>query len=188
MTETVTKAMKRPGAVPAALTGLGVLAALLAINFVQGLFSALGLAATATIDQSYLGAIWFGQLAGSLTGPLPFAIGYFLCLWQVAPIAPKLRLAHVVTRALLACLLGAPVIWIVAWVMQLVVDVSSFAPEFQGGIVMGKLAPDALLALFHALAITAGYVPVGVLAAILLWGWLQRHPLDKPVHGTLDEV
>jgi len=188
MTETVAKALKRPGALPAALTGLGVLAALLAINFVQGLFSALGLAATATIDQSYLGSIWFGQLLGTLTGPLPFAIGYFLCLWQVAPIAPQLRLAHVVTRALLASLLGAPVIWIVAWVTQLVSDVSSFAPEFQGGIVVGKLGPDALVALFRALAITAGYVPVAVLAAILLWGWLQRHPLDRPVHGTLDEV
>jgi len=106
----------------------------------------------------------------------------------VAPIAPQLRLAHVVTRSLLASLLGAPVIWIVAWVTQLVTDVSSFAPEFQGGIVIGKLGPDALVALFHALAITAGYLPVAVLAGILLWGWLQRHPLDKPVHGTLDEV
>jgi hypothetical protein len=188
MSETVTKAMKRPGVVPAALTGLGVLAALLAIGFVQSLFSALSLVATASIDGGYVGQIWFAQLVSSLTGPLPFAVGVFLCLWQVAPIAPALRLAHVVTRSILAALIGGGVMWIVFWVVQLVADVAQVAPEFQGGIVFGKLGPDAIEALFRALAVTAGYLPVAVLAGILLWGWLQRHPLDKPVHGTLDEV
>jgi hypothetical protein len=188
MSETVTKAMKRPGVVPAALTGLGVLVALLVIGFVQSIFGALSLAATASIDSSYVGRIWFGQLVNSLTGPLPFAVGLFLCLWQVAPIAPTLRLAHVVTRSLLAALIGGGVMWIVFWVVQLVADVASFAPEFQGGMVIGKLGPDAVEALFRALAVSTGYLPVAVLAGILLWGWLQRHPLDKAVHGTLDEV
>jgi hypothetical protein len=188
MSETVTKAMKRPGVVPAALTGLGVLVALLAIGFVQSVFGALALAATASIDGSYVGQIWFGQLVSSLTGPLPFAVGVFLCLWQVAPIAPALRLAHVVTRSILAALIGGGVMWIVFWVVQLVADAAQVAREFQGGIVFGKLGPDAVEALFRALAVTAGYLPVAVLAGILLWGWLQRHPLDKPVHGALDEV
>ena len=188
MSETITKAMRRPGAVPAFLAGVGVLVVLLAIGFVQSLFSALSLVATASIAQDYAGQIWFGQLVSSATGPLPFAIGVFLCLWQVAPIAPGLRLAHVVTRSVLAALLGGAVMWIVLWAVQLIADVASFAPEFQGGIVVGKLGPDALQALFRALAITAGYLPVAVLAGILLWGWLQRHPLDKAVHGALDEV
>jgi len=188
MSETITKAMKRPGATPAALAGLGVFVALLAIGFVQSLFSTLSLVAAASIAQNYVGQIWFGQLVNSLTGPLPFAVGVTLCLWQVAPIAPALRLAHVVTRSLLAAVLGALLMWIVIWVAQLIGDVTAFAPEFQGGILFGKLGPDAIEALFRALSITAGYLPVTVLAGILLWGWLQRHPLDKPVHGTLDEV
>ena len=188
MSETITKAMKRPGVVPASLAALGVFVALLVIGFLQALFSTLSVIATASIAQDFAGQVWFGQLVTSLTGPLPFAVGVFLCLWQVAPIAPALRLAHVVTRSILAALLGAAVMWIVLWITQVIVDASSFAPEFQGAVVFGKLGPDALEALFRALAITAGYLPIAVLAGILLWGWLQRHPLAKPVHGTLDEV
>ena len=188
MSETITKAMKRPGVVPAFLAGLGVFVALLVIGFLQALFSTLSIIATASIAQNYVGQVWFGQLVNSLTGPLPFAAGMFLCLWQVAPIAPALRLAHVVTRSSLAALLGAAAMWIVLWIMQLIVDAAGFAPEFQGAIVFGKLGPDALEALFRALAVTAGYLPIAVLAGILLWGWLQRHPLAKPVHGALDEV
>jgi len=188
MTETVTKAMKRPGVVPAFLTGLGVFVALLAIGFVQSLFTTLSLVTAASIAQDYVGQIWFGQLVNSLTGPLPFAVGVFLCLWQVAPIAPALRLAHVVTRSILAALLGGAAMWIVIWIAELIADVAGFASEFRGGVLVGKLGPDLLEALFRALSITAGYLPVTVLAGILLWGWLQRHPLDKPVHGALDEV
>lgn len=188
MSEAITKAMKRPGAAPAFLTGLGVFVVLLAIGFVQSLFSTLSLLATALIAQDYVGQIWFGLLVNSLSGPLPFAIGVFLCLWQVAPIAPVLRLAHVVTRSSLAAVLGGAVMWLVLWIMQVVADAASVAPEFQGAIVFGKLGPDALQALFRALAVTAGYLPVAVLAGILLWGRLQRHPLDTPVHGALDEV
>jgi len=188
MSETITKAMKRPGAAPAALAGLGVLLVLLIIGFLQGLFTTLGVAATSTIDGGYFGQLWTAQLVGLATGPLPFAVGVFLGLWQVAPIAPTLRLAHVVTRSVLAALLGGAVMWIVFWVAQLVVEVAGFAREFQGAVLFGKLGPDAIGAAFRALSVTTGYLPIAVLAGILLWGWLQRHPLDKPVHGALDEV
>jgi len=188
MTETITKAMKRPGVVPAFVAALGVFVALLLIGFVQGVFSTLSAITNASIPQGYLGQIWFGQVLSSLTGPLPFTVGVFVCLWQVAPIAPKLRLAHVVTRSILAALLGAAVMWVVLWALQVTVDVAGLAPEFRGSAALAKLGPDALVALFHALAVTTGYLPVTVLAGILLWGWLQRHPLDKPVHGALDEV
>jgi hypothetical protein len=132
--------------------------------------------------------LWFGLFLNSVTGPLPFAVGLFLCLWQVAPIAPALRLAHVVTRSVLAALFGGILMWLVLWISQLVVDALPSAPQFQGSIVFGKLEPDAIQALFRSLALTVGYLPVAVLAGILLWGWLQRHPLDKTVHGALDEV
>jgi hypothetical protein len=188
MTETITKAMKRPGVVPAFLTALGVFVTVLVTDFLQTVFSTLSAIAGASISADYVGTLWFGLFLNSVTGPLPFALGVFLCLWQVAPIAPGLRLAHVVTRSVLAALLGGVLAWLVFWISQLVVDVLPFAREFQGSIVFGKLEPDAVQALFRALALTVGYLPIVVLAGILLWGWLQRHPLGTRVHGALDEV
>lgn len=188
MSETITKAMKRPGVVPAAIAGLGVFGVLLAIGFVQAVLATLSAVAWSSIAGDYLGQIWSDQLLSSLTGRLPFAVGVALCLWQVAPIAPTLRLAHVVTRSILAALFGGAVVWLALVTPQIIVEVASTPFQTPAGDVLGKLGLDALQDLFRALALTAGYMPVAVLAAILLWGWLQRHPLDTPVHGTLDEV
>lgn len=188
MSEVITKAMKRPGALPAFLAGLGVFAALLAIGFLQSLLSTLAVVVGHAAGQAFVGSLWTGQLIGSLSGPLPFAIGVFLCFWQVAPIAPVLRLAHVVTRSILAALLGGAVMWVVFVVIQVLIDISQAPFSFHPGDVFGTLGSDALQSLFRALGVTVGYLPVVVLSGILLWGWLQRHPHDKPVHGALDEV
>jgi hypothetical protein len=182
MSQTIAKAITRPGIVPAFWAGFGVFAVLLAIGFVQALFSTLHLVFLETSAQDFVGPVWSAQLSNSLTGPLPFAVGVFLCIWQVAPIAPVLRLAHVVTRSILAALLGAAVIWLVIFVSVVIIDIS------QSSFVGGELGPDAAGALFQALGIAVGYLPVAVLAGILLWGWLQRHPLGTPVGGALDEV
>ena len=52
MSQTITKAMARPGVVPAFLTALGVFVALLVIGFLQALFSTLSVVATASIAQN----------------------------------------------------------------------------------------------------------------------------------------
>jgi hypothetical protein len=188
MSETITKAMARPGIVPAFLAGLGVFVALLVIGFLQALFSTLQVVTAEPAGQDFVGAVWGGQVFNSLTGPLPFAVGVFLCFWQVAPIAPVLRLAHVVTRSILAALVGGAVMWLVTFIAVIVLDISQAPFSFRAADVFGQLGPDALRALFQALSVTAGYLPIAVLAGILLWGWLQRHPLATPVHGALDEV
>ncbi|MEP6842290.1 MAG: hypothetical protein ABJA11_02130 [Pseudolysinimonas sp.] len=188
MSETLTKAMKRPGVFPAFLAGLGVFAALVVIGFLQSLFSTLGFVASAPAGHDYAGQLWFAQLVSSLTGSLPFAVGVFLSFWQLAPIAPSLRLAHVVTRSILASLLGGAAMWVVFVIAQVLVDISQAPFSFHAVEVFGRLGPDALQSLFRALAVTTGYLPVAVLAGILLWGWLQRHPLERAVHGALDEV
>jgi hypothetical protein len=188
MTETLTKAIKRPGAVPAFLAGLGVFATLLLIGFVRTLLSTAYAVTAASAGADYVGAIWSQRLQESLSGLLPFAAGVFLCFWQIAPIAPVLRLAHVVTRSLLAAVVGAAVMWLAYMVVEVVVEVANTPFATPAVEVIQRLGPDALQALFRALAVTAGYLPVAALAGILLWGWLQRHPLDRPVHGALDEV
>lgn len=188
MSQTITKAITRPGFVPAFLAGLGVFVLLLAIGFVQTLLSTLRVIAQEPSGGDFVGQVWSGQLIESLTGPLPFAVGVFLCVWQLAPIAPSLRLAHVVTRSILAALLGGAVMWVVLVVEQVLLDVSRAPFSFHADQVFGTLGTDALSSLFGALGAAVGYLPVVALAAIVLWGWLQRHPLDTPVSGALDEV
>jgi hypothetical protein len=125
-------------------------------------------------------------LVSSGAGPLPFAIGVFLSFWQLAPIAPKLRLAHVVTRSLLATLIGGVLLWAVFVVAQAIADL--VAPT--GGVLhaFDGFGQDMLIALLRSLSALVGYLPSVALAGILLWGWLQRHPHAKRVHGMLDEV
>src|ERR1700712_3647930 len=143
MSERLSKAIARPGVAPAFFAGLGVFATLLVIAFVQALFSTLSLL-TQSPGGDFLGQLWLAQLSGSLSGPLPFAIGVFLCFWQLAPIAPVLRLAHVVTRSILAAVAGAAVIFVVFLISIVIVEISS--GPFQGGEFLDRLGQNALIA------------------------------------------
>ncbi len=188
MPDAITKAITRPGVGPAFCAALGVFALLLVSSFLRstlGTLSAIAQSGTAGLSPLQ---IWAGQLVDSLTGPLPFAVGVFLCFWQLAPIAPVLRLAHVVTRSVLAALLGAAAMWIVFVIVQLGSDIAAAPFSFHAQRVFGSLGADAVGFLFSAVGAMVGYLPSVALAAILLWGWLQRHPPARPVHGALDEV
>ncbi|MDP9028293.1 MAG: hypothetical protein M3N46_12235 [Actinomycetota bacterium] len=187
MPDSITKAITRPGLVPAFFAGLGVFLLLLGIASLQSLFTTLSVISGTSAAGDYAGQILATQLLASGAGPLPFSIGVFLSFWQLAPIAPKLRLAHVVTRSLLATLIGGLLLWIVFVLAQLITDLVS--PPAGGTIhALGSFGPDVLTALLRALAAILGYLPSVALAGILLWGWLQRHPQAKRVHGVLDEV
>jgi hypothetical protein len=181
----VVKALRRPGALPALLTSLGVFGFLLVQNVANGLIRAARDAAYGgDLPGPDVGSIWAAELALAFGGPLFFAIGVFVCLWQVAPIVAELRLAHVVTRALLASTVGAACVWVLkffAGLIQIAVDpLLRRFPEVVGG-----LAFDALM---DSLGTLVGLLPLVVLAAVLLWGWLQRHPPTQRVRGALDEV
>jgi hypothetical protein len=187
MTDSVTKAITRPGLVPAFFAGLGVFALLLVIAFFQSLFTALSVITATAAAGDVAGQIWLTQLLASATGPLPFAFGVFLSFWQLAPIAPTLRLAHVVTRATLATAVGGLVLFLVFLIAQVISDL--IVPAGGGALsAFDHLGTDALTAMLRALAAIVGYLPAVALSAILLWGWLQRHPLTRPAHGALDEV
>jgi hypothetical protein len=180
----IAKALQRPGALPALLTALGVLAFLVTQNVA---FRLIGSARTAVYGGSLgtdLGTAWATEFASLFGGPLFFAAGVFLCLWQVAPIAPNLRLAHVVTRALLATAIGAACYWIFEFFAGLIFMAVNGLWE-QVGDVFGGVAFDALM---DALGALVGWLPLVILGAVFLWGWLQRHPPKNAVKGTLDEV
>lgn len=181
-------ALTRPGVGSALLAALGV-------YLVLALQSLLGTIAYVITGYGqdvagYLSLILPATLPIALGGPLPFAIGVFLSFWQIAPVAPQLRMAHVVTRALLAAVLGAVIALVIGFVVAAFAGLGG-APLMSGirfdGIAEGLFAafrsvlPGAVNILIQGLVV----VP---LAALLLWGRLQTHPPRTAPAGALDEV
>lgn len=185
----IAKVLRRPGVRPALITAAGIFAALIVIGALSSTLGSLGLLVSGYSDGSDFGILWAAQLAGSVTGPLPIAIGVFLCFWQIAPIAANLRLAHVVTRSLLAALVGGLVLFVLTVAYLLLLWLFTATTLFgTGDPLVGSLPGPIGMVFFQSLATVVTEVPVVVLGGILLWGWLQRHPRDHPVKGTLDEV
>lgn len=186
----VAKALERPGALPPLLTALGILAALVVLGFLSATLSALSLTSQAGYPAEFFAQIWVAQLAWALAGPLPIALGAFLCFWQIAPIAPQLRLAHVLSRAVLAGLAGTLLLFLLGLFFGFLVWLLSLGGLLERAEAFGSGAGGigVLPVLFQSLATFLQVLPVLMLGAVLLWGWLQRHPPTRPVRGTLDEV
>lgn len=177
------KAIQRPGALPPFLAALGIFAALVVLGFLSATLSSLSVTVQAEYPLDFFLQIWASQLGWGLAGPLPIALGAFLCFWQIAPIAPNLRLAHVVTRAILAGLAGALLLFLASLAIAFVVWVLSI-----GGVFSAGDGIPVLPLLFQSLATFVQVLPVLVLGAVLLWGWLQRNRPTASVSGVLDEV
>jgi hypothetical protein len=179
----IAKLLRRRGALSALVTAGGIFAFLLIQQFLSQLI-ALGRGRYSGYPANEVATAWATSLAWAFAGPFAFAIGVFLCLWQVAPISPKLRLGHVVTRAALASILGIVVYWLVRFGIEFV----GYAISLRSAYTPDMVGQDALDVLWSALSTLLSLLPLVVLGAILQWGWLQRHPPKHPVGGTLDEV
>jgi len=114
-----------------------------------------------------------GVLATILTFSLPLALGFFLSLWLIAPVAEELRIGHVITRAVLAVGVGSTVAFVVIGVTGIlgsfVFDNSFFGnsfpmPSYQGS----PIAPQR------------------VLAGVLLWRWRSTHRVEYVIEGLID--
>lgn len=184
------KAIQRPGALPPFLTALGIFGALVVLGFLGATLSVLSVTTQRDYPPELFLQIWGSQLVWGLGGPLPVALGAFLCFWQIAPIAPNLRLAHVVTRALLAGLAGTLLLFLLGLLIGFLLWVMALAGFVIPGTLVDLSGPQSgiLSLLFQSLATFLQVLPVLVLGAVLLWGWLQRHPPKQRVTGTLDEV
>jgi len=184
------KALQRPGALPPFLTSLGIFVVLVVLGFLGATLNALSTTVQADIPAEFFLQLWAAQLVGGLAGPLPIALGAFVCFWQIAPIAPNLRLAHVVTRAVLAGLAGTLLLFLLGLLFGFLLWVLALGGLVDRGDFFGSAGPAVgiLPLLFRSLATFLQVLPVLVLGAVLLWGWLQRHPPTQRVAGTLDEV
>ena len=184
------KALQRPGALPPFLTALGIFVALVVLGFLGATLNALSTTVQADYPAEFFLQLWAAQLVWGLAGPLPIALGAFVCFWQIAPIAPNLRLAHVITRAVLAGLAGTLLLFLLGLLFGFLLWLLALAGIADRGDFFGVAGPGVgiLPLLFQSLATFLQVLPVLVLGAVLLWGWLQRHPPKQRVAGTLDEV
>ncbi|WP_394768377.1 hypothetical protein [Lacisediminihabitans sp.] len=121
-----------------------------------------------------------------LTVSVPFAVGVLLGFWFIAPVAAELRLAHVVTRSLLAAVAGAILVFLTTSVVEAVAAVQALAEQGE----LARLGDETARAIGIGLAFGAqalvSATPLVILAGILLWNWVERHPSRHPIAGIVD--
>lgn len=158
--------MNRGGAFLAGMTALLVAAAMIALRILEWM--------TGLVVQVSLGQYYSLAILQVLLVVIPFALGYFVSLWIFAPIAPESGLSSVVVRAGLATAVGTAVFFVLALVLGVL---GSFGFE---GYLFGQYFPTPSFdgsqagaavtgALMSAGMTFVGTLPLGVLAAVLLW-------------------
>ena len=191
MTALATRVVHQRGVVVALVTGAAVLAALVVQAVLAGVFGFIG------VWMSGQGARFGGLPADSVGRAaltyLPFAIGVFLALWFVAPIAADLRLFHVLTRGLLVAAIGGGLAIVVA-IIGALFGAFNYSAGFSSNIVanlgydFGSVVSGIGAAISTGLTLFVNALPLVLLACVLLWIWLERHPRNHQVAGIVDEV
>lgn len=184
--------LRRRGALAALVVAAGVLAVTLAQTVAGSIVT------TATSfgfggGPDFILGIWSLTVVGAALVEVPFAIGVFLSLWLLAPIAAELRIGHVITRSLLAAGAGAVLVLVFQVIAALVRGVAMSRGIFGGSFPFSDLASSnvgqqMLSSVQTAAAQFIALAPVVVLVGIFLWLWLERHPVKHSVSGMIDEV
>lgn len=193
MALTVKQLVNRHGAFVSAVTGALVGAAILVMGLLQNLINS-AWALGSGLSPSDLG-LSVPEMAGRvLILAVPFAVGIFLSLWIIAPIAEELRLPHVITRAILATGVGATIYFVVLAVLGLIGAFAINGNPYSQLVVSligfdGAGAARAMGSAFAtALSLFISTLPLGILAGVLLWLWRKDHPPRHPLSGLIDEV
>lgn len=189
------KLVKRRGSLAALVTAGGVAVVVLAQRVVDGVVGTIvgSVSYEGTGFGDILGWVWGGIATSLLAVVVPFAVGVALSLWLLAPISPELRLAHVITRTLLAASAGVVLVLLVKGLTALF-ESFRFGDELFGFSMPGlsfdgvSLATQWVWVAQAAVMSFVSYSPIVVLAGVLLWIWLASHPMKHPVAGMLDEV
>jgi hypothetical protein len=171
---TAREQLSRPGAGVAAVVGAAVGTAIIVLRLAESLVR---LMVSAMAQPGFPYSIGITE---ALLIALPFAAGFFLGLWAIAPIDGSLRIGYVVARSILVTGIGATVVFVVNASFTLAVAAVSL--RF-AGVPLGLAG-----ALGSALGTLIVQLPLGVLAGILLWLWRKDHPPRRPLSGVIDEV
>ncbi|MET3768706.1 hypothetical protein ABIB15_001390 [Marisediminicola sp. UYEF4] len=173
----------RRGLVVAAVTALIVFGTILAQQVLSTLIS---LATVPAGSSSFLPLVVGQESVTALTGSLPLSVGLFLSLWQLAPIGAELRLAHVLSRALLASGIGAALVAFVWLVVGGVETVGRLFDSETAEFALFAFGSAAFSGVQRAGLAFVETTPLILLSGVLLWLWLREHTRDYDVSGMLD--
>jgi len=197
VTKSLARNLRRRGALPAFLTALGMLAFIVGQMFLASAVSLIGFSQYAQTDGLYevdAAATFFqGAALSSLTTALPFAFGFFVSLWIVAPISDELALRFVIARGILAGAVGLVLVILTGLVLALVSTIESGGTGSTLGYAFpwdrfGNFGVSALAVFTSALAFFVAHLAHVILASVALWHWLRTHERAHSVSGILDEV
>ena len=186
MSAQLTRLAKKRGRLPALVTALGFVALVLIQNFLSSLAGWIGSSLYERVSFGSASFEWTPWQPGYLLetflkSSLPFAVGVFVSLWLIAPLAAELTVRFVVTRALLASAAGSVLVVVVTLFIDLVGLIAH-------GFELHSFAHSGIFAIGRGVDAFIYSTPVVVLAAVLLWLWLRAHPRDYAVVGLIDEL
>lgn len=193
--KSLAKNLSRRGKLPAFVTALGFLAFTALQVTLNTLVSLIGLApyGSTASDGDSLSYAFQGVGISLLTSALPFAFGFFVSLWILAPISDELELRFVIARGVLAGALGFVIVAITGIVLAFVSTIEGGGTGSTLGYAwpweqFGGFGANVLAVLATSLGLFVSFLPHVILAAVLLWHWLRTHERSHSVSGILDEM
>ncbi len=187
MSATLTTLARTRGRLPALITA-ALVAAVILLQSVLGALA--GWATSFFYELASFGSASLSEMVGPqftevfeqfARVTLPFALGVFISLWLIAPLAGALSLRFVITRGLLASAAGAVLVFVVSVFVD-VVTMARYVFDIRG------FAHSGVIAVSTAVNVFIYTTPIVFLAAVLLWLWLREHPREYEVAGLIDEV
>ncbi|MEO6943245.1 MAG: hypothetical protein ABI053_00865 [Lacisediminihabitans sp.] len=179
-----------------ALPAAAIAASVVLYGMVKILVSAIMFSAT-SIAQS--GVLQGFQMFSAMVSPLqlwvllPLGLGIIACLWFFAPVTAELRLSMAIVRSLLAVASGV----IVVFLAQIVLGMQGWFANAQFFGNSSNQAVDSFfadggnvlpIALNTAVGAGLDALPVVLLAVVLTWIWLVKHPVKHSAIAVAAEV
>jgi len=182
---------ERSRVLPPVIVGAGILL----FTFAAQLVSTVIFYGTALVQGSGFQQGAFGAFVSPeyLLITIAYSAGVFAILWLFAPLTAALRLGGVITRSLLAVAGGAILMLLVTFAigMQSWLAGANFFSNSLGPAA-DSFARDGGTAFLAALSSTLGQavnvLPLTVLAVVLTWSWLVRHPAYQAERADAVEV
>jgi len=187
MPRSLSKNLRRRGALPALVTALAVGVWLLLQRLLEFGIWKLSVLATPPAD-AFFDNFHVSGAAGVHGEILPIVVGVFLSLWMIAPVAGELRLRHVIARAVLAAAIAAVLFAAVQGVVNGVALVQSWSANVPGQSLGETLRDIVVEAIVGGALSFVSLLPLVILAAVFEWLWLRDREPKHPVAGMLDEV